>query len=239
MKTIWHPGPRFYLSLPRRLQVLSVTAHGKAGSVRLTQRLAPPQTFQSTAKPYRPATLLRTSRPPSGGLDHREEPRAREPATQRDSQAREASPGYLRVSTATKRRNQAALLGRKPTRACFQRHSKAKAGQVRPHPHPQLPLVSERWVGGWGMRRSPPGQPEVNEDLSLDLPSLPLLLSPHFYRHQDSHPTTQQEDQGQPWLHRESEDSMGYKKPSLKTKQGLAVLVHLGGRDPRMSWVLQ
>lgn len=42
-----------------------------------------------------------------------------------------------------------ALLGKKPARACFQRHSKAKAGQVRPHPHPQLPLVSERWVG-WG-----------------------------------------------------------------------------------------
>lgn len=40
-----------------------------------------------------------------------------------------------------------ALLGRKPARACFQRHSKAKAGQVRPHPHPQLPLVSEGWVG--------------------------------------------------------------------------------------------
>lgn len=79
--------------------------------MRLTQRLAPPQTFQSTAKPYRPATLLRTSRPPSGGLDHREEPRAREPATQRDSQAREASPGYLRVSTATKRRNQAGTEG--------------------------------------------------------------------------------------------------------------------------------
>lgn len=49
------------------------------------------------------------------------------------------------------------------------------------------PTRSCHWSqrGGWvdgGMRRSPPGQPGVSEDLSLDLPSLPLLLSPHFYR---------------------------------------------------------
>lgn len=67
----------------------------------------------------------------------------------------------------------------------FQSHSKAKAGQARPHPRSQLPLVSGRWVGGWdgGAVEDPehwPREPGVNTDKSLELPSLPLSLSPYF-----------------------------------------------------------
>lgn len=43
-----------------------------------------------------------------------------------------------------------ALLGRRPARAGFQRHQKPRAGQARPQPRLQLPLVSRRWVGGMG-----------------------------------------------------------------------------------------
>lgn len=90
---------------------MSVTAHGKAGSVRPTQRLAHPKPSNPRPNSLSPSTLLRTGRPPSGGLDHREETRAREPATQRDSQARAAGPGCLRDSTATKGRKQAGAEG--------------------------------------------------------------------------------------------------------------------------------
>ncbi|XP_035306295.1 nucleoredoxin-like protein 1 isoform X2 [Cricetulus griseus] len=74
-----------------------------------------------------------------------------------------------------------ALLGRKPAGAGFQSHSKAKAGQARPHPRPQLLLVSGRWVVGWGAAGDPErwtSQLGVNNDQSLELPSLPLLRSP-------------------------------------------------------------
>lgn len=75
-----------------------------------------------------------------------------------------------------------ALLGRKPAGDGFQSHSKAKAGQARPHPRSQLPLVSGRWWDG-GAVEDPehwPREPGVNTDKSLELPSLPLSLSPYF-----------------------------------------------------------